>query len=240
MKIALAAGVATAAALGAVARRWWDRRTQFGPWGSVAIGLSRGVDSVDLALLQTTGTQMVAGNRLTPRDNAEVFDAIEEAIRAARHSVHVDVYIWKPGQPGERIAELICRRAREGVAVRILGLPRRGRQPVRGRVREALADRPAALAPEDRPPARGRGGAGTGAPARLASPGAGLAWTAMTVQGARASRVGRRAARGHCAFGDLAPPVQPHADSDEENAEQDRVRADEPRDGQRAGSRTRE
>ncbi len=103
-----------------LARRGWDRRTRYAPWGSVAVALSQGVDSVDLALLQTTATQMVGGNRLTSRDNGEVFDAIEGAIRAARHSIHVDVYIWKPGQPGDRIADLVCRRAREGVAVRIL------------------------------------------------------------------------------------------------------------------------
>jgi cardiolipin synthase A/B len=120
MKSALAAGLATGVALGALARRWWDRRTRYAPWGSVAVRLSQGVDSVDLTLLQTTATQMVGGNRVTSRDDAEVFDAIEEAIRAARHSVHVDVYIWKPGLPGDRIADVVCRRAREGLAVRIL------------------------------------------------------------------------------------------------------------------------
>ncbi len=140
MKVALAAGLATGAALGTLARRWWDRKTRYGPWGSVAFGLSQGVDSVDLALLQTTGTQMVGGNRLTPRDNGEVFFAIEEAIRGARHSVHVDVYIWKPGLPGDRIADLACRRAREGVKVRILVDPMGSRgfhERLRSRLLEA-------------------------------------------------------------------------------------------------------
>ena len=140
MKIALAAGLATGAALCILARRLWLRRTRYGPWGSVALSFSQGVDSVDLALLQTTGTQMVGGNRLTLRDNGEVFPAIEEAIRGARHSVHVDVYIWKPGLPGDRIAEIVCRRAREGVAVRILVDPRGSRgfhEGLRGRLLEA-------------------------------------------------------------------------------------------------------
>jgi cardiolipin synthase A/B len=78
------------------------------------------VDSVGLALAQTTGTTFTGRNRVTWRDNGEVFDALEEAIRGARHSIHVDVYIWKPGQPGERIADLVCRKARAGVPVRIL------------------------------------------------------------------------------------------------------------------------
>jgi cardiolipin synthase len=120
MRAALAAGVATGATLGALARRWWDRRTRYGPWASLAVGLPGGVDSVALALLETTSTPMLAGNRVASKDNGEVFDAIEEAIGAARHSVHVDIYIWKPGQLGERMADILCRRAREGVAVRIL------------------------------------------------------------------------------------------------------------------------
>jgi cardiolipin synthase A/B len=84
------------------------------------MGLSDGVDGVDLALLQVTGVSLLEGNRLAWRDNGEVFDAMEEAMRAARHSVHVDVYIWKPGKAGTRLAELACRRAREGIAIRIL------------------------------------------------------------------------------------------------------------------------
>ena len=120
MRAALAAGVATGATLGVLARRWWDLRTRYGPWASLSVGLGEGVDSVALALLETTATPMLAGNHVEHRDNGEVFDAIEETIRAARHSVHVDVYIWKPGQPGERMVDLLCRRAREGIAVRIL------------------------------------------------------------------------------------------------------------------------
>ncbi|HET7752386.1 MAG TPA: phospholipase D-like domain-containing protein [Anaeromyxobacteraceae bacterium] len=120
MKRPLVAGVAVGSALGALAKRWWFRRQRSGARGSLRMGLTGGVDQVGLALMQVTGVRLLEGNRLTWRDNGEVFDAIEAAIRAARHSVHVDVYIWKPGQPGDRIAELVCRRAREGIAVRIL------------------------------------------------------------------------------------------------------------------------
>ncbi|HSD18419.1 MAG TPA: phospholipase D-like domain-containing protein, partial [Anaeromyxobacter sp.] len=120
MKRPLAAGLAVGAGLGALARRWWDRRSRYGPWGSLGLGLPGGVDGVGLALMQTTSTSLVAGNRATWRHDAEVFGAMEEAIRAARHSVHFDVYIWKPGGAGDSMAELVCRRAREGVKMRIL------------------------------------------------------------------------------------------------------------------------
>jgi cardiolipin synthase len=120
MRRALVKGFVAGTAAGALAARWWRKRLQYGPWGSLGLGLPGGVDCVGLALMQSTATSMLGGNRLAWRDNGEVFDAIEEAIRTARHSIHVDTYIWKPGQPGERLAELVCRRARDGVAVRIL------------------------------------------------------------------------------------------------------------------------
>jgi cardiolipin synthase len=112
--------MAVGVVLGALARRWLERRARAGAAGALRIGLTEGVDQVGLALTQATGVSLLEGNRLAWRDNAAVFDAIEDAVRAARHSVHVDVYIWKPGKVGTRLAELVSRRAREGIAVRIL------------------------------------------------------------------------------------------------------------------------
>jgi cardiolipin synthase len=114
------AGLAVGATAGALARRWWDRRARVGALASLGIGLDEGVDQVGLALTQSTGVSLVEGNRVAWRDDGSVFDAIEEAVRGARHSVHVGVYIWKPGKVGSRLAELVARRAREGVAVRVL------------------------------------------------------------------------------------------------------------------------
>lgn len=117
---ALGAGLAVGTGFGILTRRWWDRRTRYGMWGALGLGLPGGVDGVGLALMQTTSTALVPDNRATWRDDVEVFGALEEAIRAARHSVHFDVYIWKPGGAGDRLAELVARRVREGVQVRIL------------------------------------------------------------------------------------------------------------------------
>ena len=97
---ALASGLAVGAVLGALARRTWDARVRYGPWGSLGMGLSGGVDGVGSRSTRRPARPFVEGNRVTWSDNAEVFDAMEEAIRAARHSVHVDVYIWKPGAAG--------------------------------------------------------------------------------------------------------------------------------------------
>jgi len=118
--VKLAKWIAGIAALAVVARRWWRSRTRRGARGSLGIGLTDGVNQVGIALTQATGVSLVGGNRLAWRNDVEVFDAIEAAVRGARHSVHVDVYIWKPGQPGDGLAQLAARRAREGIAVRIL------------------------------------------------------------------------------------------------------------------------
>jgi preprotein translocase subunit SecY len=56
---ALAAGLAVGGAVGVLMRRWWDRRTRYGTWGSLAARLPGGVDGVGLALVQSIG--IVAG-----------------------------------------------------------------------------------------------------------------------------------------------------------------------------------
>jgi cardiolipin synthase A/B len=48
------------------------------------------------------------------------FDSMEEAIRQARHHVHLEYYIWEPDRTGTRFRDLLCHKAREGVHVRLL------------------------------------------------------------------------------------------------------------------------
>jgi cardiolipin synthase len=120
MKLPFTAGVLAGAAVGVLARRWWSRRARSGALGSLRMGLTDGADQVGLALAQATSASLVGGNRVAWRNDGAVFDALEEAFRAARHSIHVGTYIWKPGRIGTPLAELAARRAREGVAVRIL------------------------------------------------------------------------------------------------------------------------
>jgi cardiolipin synthase A/B len=48
------------------------------------------------------------------------YNAIEHAIRAARHHVHAEYYIWEPDRTGTRLRDLLCEQARRGVEVRLL------------------------------------------------------------------------------------------------------------------------
>ncbi|MBN9160734.1 MAG: hypothetical protein BGO98_07655 [Myxococcales bacterium 68-20] len=53
-------------------------------------------------------------------DAASTYDAIEEAIRAAKHHIHVAYYIFDSGRAGTRFADLLIARAKEGLMVRVL------------------------------------------------------------------------------------------------------------------------
>ena len=54
------------------------------------------------------------------RDGASAFAAMEKAIAAARHHVHVEFYIYEPDRLGTRLRDLLAAKAREGVEVRLL------------------------------------------------------------------------------------------------------------------------
>ncbi len=64
---------------------------------------------------------------VTGDNNVEVFNdtnvilrRIEEAIIAAKHSIHLEYYIWRPDKTGIRLRDLLIKKAREGVKVRFL------------------------------------------------------------------------------------------------------------------------
>lgn len=81
-----------------------------------------------LALWQTVGVRMEPGHEVRWIDNGEVFPAIVAGVRAARSSVHIDMYIWEEGEASTRLSDALVERAQAGVACRIvvddLGSPR--------------------------------------------------------------------------------------------------------------------
>jgi len=48
------------------------------------------------------------------------YRAIEDAMGAARHQIHLEYYIFEPDEVGTRWRDLLAQRARDGVAVRVL------------------------------------------------------------------------------------------------------------------------
>ena len=83
---------------------------------------SYGVDSPDFRRsLEVLGTELSAGNRATLlRNGDETFGSMLEAIRGARESINLELYIFVRGQIGDEFARELADRARAGVEVRVL------------------------------------------------------------------------------------------------------------------------
>jgi cardiolipin synthase A/B len=64
---------------------------------------------------------LTSGNRVSVLiDGPETFAAIESALRAARHSIHLETFIFGAGDVGQRFADLLMQKRSEGVEVRVL------------------------------------------------------------------------------------------------------------------------
>lgn len=72
-------------------------------------------------LLRTQAGGLSEGNRATLLNNgASFFPAILEAIRAAKSSVNIELYIFAKGKIAEEFVETLCGKARDNVEVRVL------------------------------------------------------------------------------------------------------------------------
>ncbi|MGV3573297.1 MAG: phospholipase D-like domain-containing protein [Ramlibacter sp.] len=67
----------------------------------------------------TLGTA-VPGNAVEVLENGHYFDVLIERIAAARHSVHFETFLWKPGKLSDRLAAALMERAKAGLQVRVL------------------------------------------------------------------------------------------------------------------------
>jgi cardiolipin synthase A/B len=81
-----------------------------------------GVDSPQFRRsLDALGTEMVPNNQATVLQNGvEFFPAMLAAIRNARYSVNLEMYIFNEGEVGSLFATALAERARSGVEVRVL------------------------------------------------------------------------------------------------------------------------
>ncbi len=78
-----------------------------------------GPEERSLAFYQSLGVALVPGHRVELVENGHIFDAIEQEIRAAHTSIHIASYIWRPGEPSDRLVRAIQER-QPGVACRVL------------------------------------------------------------------------------------------------------------------------
>jgi len=75
----------------------------------------------DQTLSRTAGAPLVSGNHVRVlRDAAENYPAWTAAMEGAKRSIHVEMYIFHNDRVGQRFVDLLARRARGGVAVRVM------------------------------------------------------------------------------------------------------------------------
>lgn len=78
-------------------------------------------ERLDRALTRVSGAPLHEGNRLTLlKDGPATYEDWLDAIAAAQRWVHLENYIFKNGQIGQRFAEALMERAAAGVQVRVL------------------------------------------------------------------------------------------------------------------------
>jgi cardiolipin synthase len=72
------------------------------------------------SLAGLTFSSAIAGNSVEIFENGAYYDALVDAIRGARRTVHFETFLWEEGVLATRVAEALAERARAGVQVRLL------------------------------------------------------------------------------------------------------------------------
>jgi cardiolipin synthase len=78
------------------------------------------IDELVPSLAGLTYGSAIAGNSVEIFENGAYYDALIEAIRGARRTVHFETFLWEEGVLATRVAEALAERARAGVQVRLL------------------------------------------------------------------------------------------------------------------------
>ena len=81
-----------------------------------------GVESLEFErALVALGGGLLPGNQATLLNNGDgFFPAILEAIRGAKHTVNIELYIFAKGRMADTFVDALCQKVRDGVEVRVL------------------------------------------------------------------------------------------------------------------------
>jgi cardiolipin synthase len=72
------------------------------------------------ALAAISGGNVSRGNDCRVLQNGALYPAMEADIAAARHTIHLETFVWTQGELERRFVDLLIRKARDGVKVRVL------------------------------------------------------------------------------------------------------------------------
>ncbi len=96
----------------------WSIRRHRSP--ILQVHADEGIAELMPSLSGLTLSTSVEGNSVQVLENGAFYDTLIARIGAARHTVHFETFLWKPGELDRRMMAAFLERARAGVAVRIL------------------------------------------------------------------------------------------------------------------------
>ncbi|HEU0076550.1 MAG TPA: phospholipase D-like domain-containing protein [Longimicrobiaceae bacterium] len=80
-----------------------------------------GSDDFMAGISGTVNAPLLKGGSAKLLNNgSEIFPAMLKAFEEAQHTINFMAYIWEPGKVSDRILEVLCRKAKEGVEVRVM------------------------------------------------------------------------------------------------------------------------
>jgi cardiolipin synthase len=96
----------------------WSIRRHRDP--GLRINCDAAIDELIPSLTGLTFSTAIPGNLVEVIENGAFFDALLDSIRAARHTVHFETFLWKEGEIGGRLAAALAEQATKGREVRVL------------------------------------------------------------------------------------------------------------------------
>lgn len=85
------------------------------------------IDELVPSIVGATQGTLVGGNRIELLQNGALWDRLVADLDAARQTIHLETFLTKDGELVRRITDVLCRRAKEGIEVRVLLDGRGGR-----------------------------------------------------------------------------------------------------------------
>jgi cardiolipin synthase len=80
-----------------------------------------GTEAFMMAVSGAVNAPLMRGGTATLLNNGvEIFPAVQDALRNAKHTINFMVYIWEPGRAADQVVQVLLERARAGVQVRLL------------------------------------------------------------------------------------------------------------------------
>lgn len=79
-----------------------------------------GIEKLLPSVVGATHAALLPGNRVEIFENGKFFDVLLEALRNAERSICLEAFLWKPGKLSKEVTDILCAKARAGLAVRVI------------------------------------------------------------------------------------------------------------------------